>query len=438
MKARLRRVLVAVAVAWLCIAAVRGIFAAWALPRLGDYEDKWREDVARVRQRAEQDTVSVPSDQAGGEHAACLYRQVLETLDTDQRATLLSRKDVIVDAASAGRVELPNGNQNAASICAVLSETIETTSPTGSCDWDIEELVKGHPGEDHDSVTLARVGAGCLVIEGNNLLAAGDVQAAYRRYVQTLRIRADLRGGEIFMYISGLGIAGMGVDRLAELMSSSYASTVAPYFPMELPGLAPTLGELVAVVEVERLMGWERASAYETPEVFGDHDGWSRLVWRGLALLVTRKAIGAYFLTSRREHVFRALAEAVAIEDPREAADRLQEAVESAHQVPHPLVGAEVSLWPKFRISHDDLLARIRLVLAAAKLEELKVETGSYPLDGSAIGLPVDPFAWPRTIQYEALSEGQGYRLWSVGEDLIDDHGRARDRKDLMLERMSQ
>ena len=240
------------------------------------------------------------------------------------------------------------------------------------------------------------------------------------------------------MYLSGLGIAGIGVDRLAELMSSSDTGTVATHVAMELPGLAPKLEELVAVVEVERLMGWERASAYETPESFGDHDWWSRLAWKGLGILVTRKAIGAYFLTSRREHVFRDLAEAVALEDPREAADRLQEVVESARQVRHPLVRAEVWLWPRVRVSHDDLLARFRLVVAAAKLEEMRAEAGSYPRDGSVLKLPIDPFAWPRTIQYEALSRGQGYRLWSVGPDLVDDHGTARDRKDLVLERNSQ
>ena len=127
LKARVRRLLVTVAVVWLCIAAIRGIFAAWAVPRLADYEGQWHEDVVRVRERAEQDPM--PNGEPAGGQAVCLYRQLLETLDTDQRATLLSRERVIVDAASAGRVELPSGNQNAASVCAVLCETIETTTP---------------------------------------------------------------------------------------------------------------------------------------------------------------------------------------------------------------------------------------------------------------------------------------------------------------------
>ncbi|MGH9462622.1 MAG: hypothetical protein ACRD1X_15510 [Vicinamibacteria bacterium] len=80
----------------------------------------------------------------------------------------------------------------------------------------------------------------------------------------------------------------------------------------------------------------------------------------------------------------------------------------------------------------------IRLLLAAARLEILKSKTGSYPPDGSEIELPEDPFAWPHSIQYEALTQGQGYRLWSFGEDLVDDGGTRGDRKDLVLERTSQ
>jgi hypothetical protein len=357
----------------------------------------------------------------------------LGTLDGEQRARLLSGQKVIIDAASTGRGELPSGNQSAGSVCAALSETIGPAHPTGNCSWNIDELVKGPP--ERDSLALARAGAGCLVIEGNHRLAAGDLEAAYRRYVQTLRIGADLGRGELLMYITGLGIAGIGVDRLAEVMSSDDAKNVAPQVATELPGYAPSFEELVAVVEVERLMGWERASFYETPEAVGNHDGWTGLVWKGLATLVTRKAIGAYFLTTRREAVFRALAEAAVIEDPGEAADRLGEVVESARGVPHALVTAEVLYWPKIRISHDDLLARVRLLLAAANLEALKSKMGAYPPDGSAIELPVDPFAWPHTIRYEVLDQGQGYRLWSVGDDLVDDGGRKSDRKDLVLER---
>jgi hypothetical protein len=363
---------------------------------------------------------------------------MLETVETVHRAALLSRRDVIVEAASTGRVQLPRDAQDAASGCAVVSDTLGAASQTEGCDWDFYGPARSSPGEDPESLTLARAAAGCLVIEGNRLLASGDVQAAIERYVQTLRIGADLRRGDLGMYISGLSIAGMAIERLAELMSSSDASGIASHVAEGVPALAPNVEEFVGAVETERLKGWARASAYEAPERFVNDGWWSRLAWKGLAILVPRKAIGAYFLTSRREPIFRALAGAVAIEDPMEAAVQLRKVLKSAQGVSHPLVNTEVSAWARVRVSHDDLLARFRLVVAAAKLEQLQPEAGSYPSDGSALELPIDPFAWPRTIQYQALSQGQRYRLWSVGPDLVDEHGRADDRKDLVLERTSQ
>ena len=200
--ARVRRLLVVVVVAWLLTLAVRAIFAAWAVPRLADHEAQWRESVARLRERLENDTTP------------CLYRRLMETLDADQRTILLSSEKGIVNAADAGRVELPGGNQAAASVCARLSAALGTTTPEGDCYWNIHELVNRTSDQASDSLTLARTGAGCLAIEGNKLLAAGDVQAAYRHYAQSLRVGADLSAGDVLAYVTGIGIRGTAVDRL--------------------------------------------------------------------------------------------------------------------------------------------------------------------------------------------------------------------------------
>jgi len=74
------------------------------------------------------------------EKPACWHQRLGHALDPAQRAALSSNANVIARAGATGQVHLPSGCEDAA--------------------------------------------PGCLVVEGNRLLASGDTEAAIERYVQ--------------------------------------------------------------------------------------------------------------------------------------------------------------------------------------------------------------------------------------------------------------
>lgn len=367
--------------------------------------------------------------------ARCWHHRLRNAIEPEPRAILSESSNDIVQAGGTGQVHLPPGAEHADSACSAVIDTLGSSAPLGDCHWNFPE---NSSDEDGDSLKLARAAGGCLVIEGNRLLASGDADAAIERYVQTLRLAASLRngGGDSLMYLSGLAIAGPAVDRLATLVGSADGGRVASRIRDRLPHLAPRNEGLTDAVEAERLRGLKLLPAYETPERLAANE-WAAMAWESFAILVPRKAIGVYFLTTVREPAFQAIARAIAIEDSKESVAQMGEVLNREEGVARALIDLEASHWPLLRISHDDLVARFRLLATAGKLEQLRAVSGAYPSDESPLDLPIDPFAWPRTIRYQTLSQGRGYRVWSVGSDRVDDRGTASGRKDLVLEQAS-
>jgi hypothetical protein len=73
------------------------------------------------------------------------------------------------------------------------------------------------------------------------------------------------------------------------------------------------------------------------------------------------------------------------------------------------------------RVVHVDVLRKLRQL----KIELLKyrLANGSFPKDLSGFDakLTADPFASGQTLEY--IRENSGFRLWSVGENGVDDGG---------------
>ena len=95
------------------------------------------------------------------------------------------------------------------------------------------------------------------------------------------------------------------------------------------------------------------------------------------------------------------------------------------HRFP-PLTGMIVPVFSRFGWSRDESIARLGAAQIALALKAYAAESGRYPdslteLEAGGWQLPVDPFSHD---SFHYRREGEGFIVWSVGQDMDDDGGR--------------
>lgn len=298
---------------------------------------------------------------------------------------------------------------------AALAEAVRHTRVDWGLDYSRDLYLQGPP------LGATQWLAGLVIAEARERARAGDLRGASERLLDLARFGADKGAATFPDDWNALTVLG----RLAVSDAGD-----------EIP-VADVLRELdlleATVPDTATRLGWMRIqlAAYDvTQETSGNESvcgiplGLPLGPFLPVRAIAASATVGALGLVGELQ-----AAPPGSLAEARRARDRVDEALErSPNGLFHCL---RVYGWEIIAADWDH--AEYRLVKAALLARQARAADGLFPKDAAALDLPVDPFAAPARIRYEATGGGTGFRVWSVGDDLDDDGGHPD--KDLVLER---
>lgn len=398
----------------LLVVLLVGDFAAelWGKARLEAYDVTWQKAIAAEQERLASIRMPVLRGTPLDENAAPRYQKLMDRVEKIVDATLSSTAKtgpgVSIPPSAAKRVA---ENQPA---IAQLREAVRCTR----CNWEIK--LEDGPMAKTPKLLPALVLTNLLVIEGHQRAAAGDPAGAAERYLDAARFGADFGAGMLIMIMVGETIEERAMDALGRLIVSTKTGTLLPLADLDrqLARLEPVLPSAVQGFRSERL--WPGSL-----KKMLDDGSWKEVVGGQPGLiyyLVPRRALVASMLPSLEE-INSEAERAAATEDRTERAKIVAGIEKRARTTWNPLVAMAVPNVNRICQRSDMVLAKFRLVRTAIAIEQHRSPAGLYPPAPAGILLPVDPLAAPARLHYQALSQGKGYRIWSVGDNGKDDGG---------------
>jgi len=399
----------------------------WASYRLSAFEMFWTKGIGAERARAATRPSPVLAGAPIDQNAAPRYRELLP------RAGEIEKKELESVLSSPPRAPFPEDLKALLDAhrqdLAQLREIVRCSR----CDWELRYEKEGALAELPDlrkGFNLATL----LVLEGHERASVGDTDGAADRYLESARIGIDFARGPTIAYLTGGLMIRQALLSLGRLLVETPREALEHLDTIEarLKQLEPAIPSAADAFRVERLAkpGVLRAKLAERLENAPSGTGSgiaSRLVSNRVLLALALIEIDGRFAVAEGAASARTLSER------RELLSFLR-----GRESPEgdPLFDEKAPAGYVESVSRrgDEQLAWLRVVLAAVLLEKHRARNGSYPKDASGIALPEDPHARPALLRYEALGEGTGYRVWSVGLNEVDDGSRG---DDLVLERRS-
>lgn len=238
--------------------------------------------------------------------------------------------------------------------------------------------------------------AGCLIVDGHQAAVQGDARTAARFYLQSVAVACDLANGDDHMAAVGVAWSGNSLLTLAKLVTrTDNAQLLSDWwndllkFDGRLPDVRPALA---------RLRLWtENAVALKELEARG---GSHRNPMRATASRLSAT------LSIRLDRAFFENFEKLETVDSAEQALRLGESLNKHANRSHREVVQEFGGNEEARLVADTfgLKSIYRATQASIRLQQWRLEHGSYPADASSLDLPND-------VRYERSANGSGYKL---------------------------
>lgn len=413
----------------------------WGRSKLKAYDLIWRQAITAMRQRNAAHKVPVLNGQPIDENAAPLYKNLMAVVEKDDVVAIRAAAKIQVGTPLPPEaVKLLDERRP---VIAQLREALHRTH----CDWNFKyedgfymELPNFLPAQ----TILARL----LILEGHKHAYAGDLSAAADRYLETVKFGNDIASGPMITVMIGSVIAGDALDSLMQIvvLGGSKPLLLAE-LERDLAQLESSLPSFVDAIRIERTIIGTFKGLIEHKSYFDiikdldpNSDSASyRIYSLVLPIFIPSRAILADAVTDL-EPLYEEAERGAALADRTEQERIFTTIKDRAGASWNPIVNSSWSMGvfnQRYGLKTARVKAKYRLIQTAIAIERQRSKDGRYPQDQTLINLPIDPLASPAKLNYQAASDGRGYKIWSVGENGKDDGGTSGNEgaDDIVLER---
>jgi hypothetical protein len=325
------------------------------------------------------------------------------------------------DANQAAELEQLLQSDTVARVIAMVEQGTERSACRFDCDYEAGPAVRMPPLDDMRNFACLLGAKACLESKVGRSDDAWQTAQAQLRLARVLQTEPRLISQLVRFSITSLACKTMQVLARTAAPTAQQIRDVEQYFT-ELGSVDP----LVLAVDGERLLFGEpifglskselnenireRFSHGYTPEMF------HRLLFWRVAFTPFLLADHAAYLRWSREYVrlFR---------DPN-ALDRMEAAEKEFYTTArrHALTSSLLPAFSRIDLLHYRMVTAMRITLSGLALLQYKQAHGSFPESLEALGIQSteDPFA-RKSLVYRR--EGDGFVLYSVGEDRKDNGG---------------
>jgi hypothetical protein len=320
-----------------------------------EHEKRLQREIAQERQRAAEHRRPVMFGNALDQNAADSYRRAFATTNQPDRETLLAldnAADVGPDGDSARRETLLTG-----ACRQVDASALRDALRCIHCDWKLPyDAIEPATAFSTRSLLAAR----CMVLEGDQLAAAGDSQAAVRSYLQPIAMTCDFGMGGLIMNAEADMIAETSFSAMARLVGRTPTAAFLDGLSRQLAEFERDLPTADAAIQFERLQLLTVVSKVERTK------SWGLAAWR-LA------------------HDERILNDIVGIDrvssgpEGWQLSERVKQRIVAARS---PIVRtSSADQWISFRMGAEMVRQRYGALQIAIALEKAHISAGAYPND---------------------------------------------------------
>jgi hypothetical protein len=243
----------------------------------------------------------------------------------------------------------------------------------------------------------------CLILNGHQRARSGDWFGAIQFYVRCVRFGSDFSAGDLYMNLTGVGIASIGLDAIGNAVVTAPNSEL----PLKelvryLGGLATSLADLRNGIHFEDLRT-RRGLVLEAKAQIGQRSPIARF-------FLPVRAMAAHSLT-KWDDLLRRMRQASLTSSPPSDEERERLAAIGVDSDSTVLRGYSPQ-WLELCLAVDNLKLRLETVQVALALEKWRRQKGSYP---SRLDELNERLEQATHIRYVSRSD-YGYQVWSVKE----------------------